>query len=93
MNQLNEYDTFKDIRKNAPISSDYKKIRVHLIFAVKHDDRHKALLIADGHLSDIPIDSMYSRFVSLRGLRLHIFLAELNNLELWSTEDIGNAYL
>ena len=28
----------------------------------------------------------------MRGLRLLIFLAELNNLELWST-DIGNAYL
>ena len=28
----------------------------------------------------------------MRGLRLLIFLAELNNFELWST-DIGNAYL
>ena len=92
MNQLDEYDTFKDIGKNAPISSDYKKIRVHFIFAVKHDGRHKAQLVANGHLTDIPIDRFYSRVVSLRGLRLLIFLAELNNLELWST-NIGNAYL
>ena len=92
MDQLDEYDTFKDIGKNAPVSSDYKKIRVHLVFAVKHDGRHKARLVADGHLTNVPIDSVYSGVVSLRGLRLLIFLAELNNLELWST-DIGNAYL
>ena len=75
MKQLDEYDTFKDIGKNAPISSDYKKIRVHLVFAVKHDGRHKARLVADGHLTDVPIDSVYSGVVSLRGLRLIIFLA------------------
>jgi hypothetical protein len=30
--------------------------------------------------------------VSLRGCRLVLFLAELNDLQLWTT-DIGNAYL
>jgi len=30
--------------------------------------------------------------VSLRGLRLLVFLAELNDLDIWAT-DIGNAYL
>ena len=35
---------------------------------------------------------MYSGVVSLRHLRLVIFLEELNNLELWGA-DIGNAYL
>ena len=92
MQQLDEYDTFKDIGKNAPISSDYKKIRVHLVFAVKHDGRHKARLVADGHLTDVPINSVYSGVVSLRGLGLIIFLAQLNDLELWST-NIGNADL
>ena len=42
--------------------------------------------------TDVPIDSVDSGVVSLRGLRLIIFLAQLNDLELWST-DIGNAYL
>ena len=60
--------------------------------SVKHDGRYKARLVADGHLTDVPIDSVYSGVVSLRGLRLLIFLAELNNLKLWST-DIDNAYL
>ena len=48
--------------------------------------------MADGHLTNIPIESVYSGVVSLRGFRLSLFLGELNGLEVWST-DIGNAYL
>ena len=65
---------------------------MHLVFDVKHDGRHKARLVADGHLTDVPVDSVYSGVVSLRCLRLMLFLGELNLLETWST-DIGNAYL
>ena len=92
--QLREYDTFKDLGHSSTtrIPNGYKKIRVHLVYAVKHDGRHKARLVADGHLTDAPLDSVYSGVVSLRGIRLVAFLAELNKLELWST-DIGNAYL
>jgi hypothetical protein len=92
LTQLDEYKTFKDMGKHVVMPSDYKKIRVHFVFAVKHDGRHKARLVADGHLTDVPVDSVYSGVVSLRGLRMVIFLAELNQLELWGT-DIGNAYL
>ena len=70
----------------------YQKIRVHLIFAVMYDGRYKARLVADGHLTPEPVESIYSGLVSLRNLKLVIFLAKLNNLELWGA-DIGNAYL
>jgi uncharacterized membrane protein YecN with MAPEG domain len=72
----------------------YKKIRVHLIFTVKQDGRHKSRLVADGHLStDVPVESVYSGVVSLHGLRLVlVFLSELNGLDTWAT-DICNAYL
>ena len=49
-------------------------------------------MVADGHLTDIPVDNVYSGVVSLRGLRIMLFLAELNQLETWAT-DIGNTYL
>ena len=75
---------------NAP--PGYQKIRVHLIFAAKCDGRHKARLVADGHLTPEPVESIYSGVVSLRNLKLVIFLGKLNNLELWGA-DIGNAYL
>ena len=39
---------------NAPLG--YQKIRVHLILAVKYDGRHKARLVADGHLTPEPVE-------------------------------------
>ena len=49
-------------------------------------------MVADGHLTDVPLESVYSGVVSLRGLRIVLFLAELNGLDTCAT-DIGNAYL
>ena len=63
-----------------------------MVYCVKHDGRHKSRLVAGGHLTETPIDSVYSSVVPLRGIRLITFIAELNDLEVWCT-DIGNAYL
>ena len=38
------------------------------------------------------METVYSGVVSIRNLRLAMFLAELNDLELWGA-DVGNAYL
>jgi hypothetical protein len=94
MSQLVEYDTFRDLghKDTAPPPTGYKKIRTHLVYDCKHDGRHKARMVADGHLTDIPLESVYSGVVSLRGLRIVTFLSELNGLDLWAT-DISNAYL
>ena len=70
----------------------YHRIKVHLVFAVKFGGRHKARLVADGHLTPEPAENIYSGVVSLRNLRLVIFLGKLINLDLWGA-DIGNAYL
>ena len=75
---------------NIPEGS--RKIKVHTIFDVKHDGRHKARVVTSGNLTDTPLESVYSGVVSLRGLRTCIFLGELNNMTPWAT-DIGNAYL
>ena len=92
LKQQDDYDTFDDKGPNWKPDPGYKKITVHLVFAVKHDGRHKARLVAGGHLTDTPVDSVYSSVVSLRGIRMLTFLAEHNDMELWAT-DIGNAYL
>jgi len=89
---IDEFSTFEDIGFGGNPGPDYKKIQVHMVYAVKHDGRHKARPVAGGHLTETPIDSVYSSVVSLRGIRLLTFVAELNDLEVWAT-DIGNAYL
>jgi len=70
----------------------YWKIRVHLVFDIKHDGQHKSWLVADGHLTEVLLDSIYSGVISLQGLHLLVFLAVLNDFDVWAT-DIGNAYL
>ena len=58
-----------------------KRIRVHFVCDCKHDGRLKARLVANGHLTDAPLESVYSGVVSLCGFCMVMFLAELNNLE------------
>ena len=92
MEHMAGYKVFKDIGKGSVIPDGYKNTRVHLVFDVKHDGRQHARIVADGHLTDIPVDSVYSGVVSLRGFRLIVFLAELNSMQIWST-DISSTYL
>jgi len=92
MQQLLDYKTFIDNGKGTTAPTGYKRIRCHMIYDVKHDGRHKARLVAGGHLTDPNTESVYSGVVSLRGIRLVVFLAELNSLKLWGA-DVGNAYL
>jgi hypothetical protein len=91
MDSIKSYSVFC-INHGSKSPTGYRKIRVHFVFAVKHDGRHKARLVADGHLTEAPLESVYSGVVSLQGIRILVFLAKLNKLELWAT-DVGNAYL
>ena len=91
LKHIDEYQTFLDMGRNGKLPIGYTKIKVHFVYAVKYDGRHKARLVAGGHLTETPVDSIYSGVVSLKGIRIITFLAELNGLEIWTT-DIGNAY-
>ena len=100
MESMREYKVFKKwdraiLDKHTTVMNSpkgYHRIKVHLLFALEFDGRHKARLVADGHLTPEPIENIHSGVVSLRNLRLVIFLAKLNHLDLWGA-DIGNAYL
>ena len=98
LTQIHEYKVFKDTGKaqfqnGKVVTPDgFQKIRVHFVYAVKHDGRFKARLVADGHLTKEPVESIYSGVVSLKSLRMVVFLSQLNDLEIWGA-DVGNAYL
>ena len=65
--QLHEYSAFHDKGKFhiSKIPQGYKQIKVHTVFNVEYDGHHKACCVADGHLTDTPVDSIYSGVVSL----------------------------
>ena len=86
--QIKDYQVFKDSGKavydkkhitNVP--KGHQKIRVHFVFDVKHCGKFNARLLADGHFTKEPMETVYSG----------MFLAEPNNLELWGA-DAGHAY-
>ena len=90
LTQIHEYKVFKDTGKSqshdgkAVTADGFQKIRVHFVYAVKHAGKFKARPVADGHLTKEPV-------VSLRSLRMVVFLPQLNNLEIWGA-DVNNAY-
>jgi len=82
---------YKDKKlSNAP--KDYQRITSRFCYDCKHDGRHRGRFVAGGHLTDIPTESVYSGVVAMEDVRLVVFLAELNQLELWGA-DISSAYL
>ena len=70
-----KFDGHKKVINSPP---GYQNIRVHLIFAVKYDGRHKARLVADGHMPPDFVESIYSGLVSLRNLRLVMLILKLS---------------
>jgi Reverse transcriptase (RNA-dependent DNA polymerase) len=84
--------TLFDNRKGGVAPTGYKRIQYQMIYDAKHDGHLKARLAAGGHLTDPNTESVYPGVVSLRGINLVIFLAKLNQLEIWAA-DVGNAYL
>lgn len=94
MTQLMDYNLFKDasIYKKVTPPDKYKKITGFLVFDVKHNVHFKACYITGGHLTEIPVNSIYFGVILLRGLNIVSFLSELNDLSLWAT-DMKNTYL
>jgi hypothetical protein len=91
LTQIDDYQSFVDKgHKFRP--EGYTKITIHFVYAVKHDGRHKAQSVAGGHTTETPINSVHSTIISLCGIRLLNFLAELNQQEIWAT-NIVNDYL
>ena len=78
ISQLDEHDTCinHDIGKIAP--QRCKRLRTYLIYDIQYDGKHKARCVVDGHLAEKPVDSVYLGVILIPGLRLMLFLAELN---------------
>ena len=65
LGQINDYDALRDMRKGWNAPRGYRKIKVHLVYDAKVTLDRKARLVADGHLTETPLDGVYSSVVSL----------------------------
>ena len=85
------FGTFRIPEKGEDLS-EYQQIPYHIVFAVKHDGRRKARLVAGGHKTGSPTEDLYSGVVGIGNVRLLFLLAAVNGLEVRAA-DISNAYL
>ena len=68
LDQLDEYETFRNLGCGTRAPDDHKMICLHLVFDCKHDFQRKARMVAGGHLNGTPTHTTYSSDVSLRSL-------------------------
>ena len=92
INKMKEYQVFQVLPRGAAPPEGYSRIPLHFVYDVKHDGRHRARMVAGGHVAPEPEDSISSTVCSLSAVCTVLFLAELNDLKLTSI-DIGNVYL
>ena len=92
MDQIKDYQTFRDVGKQSAPPNGYQCIRVHLVFDLTYDLRRKARLVAGGHVTAPLEEDTYYGVVSLRSIRMCLLVAKLNKLNIVAA-DIGNAYL
>ena len=81
-----------EFRDNDAVPIGYKKIDCHIIFDIKTDLTRKARLVAGGHQTDVPKESVYSSVVSRDSVRIAFLIAALNGLDILAG-DVQNAYL
>jgi hypothetical protein len=71
----------------------YKHITCHMIFDVKMIGLiRKARFVAGGHLTDPPVESVYSSVVMRESIRIMFLIATLNDLDILNA-DVQNAYI
>jgi hypothetical protein len=80
---------FHDDNKPSP---GYKFIEYHMIFDIESDLTRKARLVAGGHMTEKPTESIYSSVVLRDSNQIAFTIATLNGLEVLAG-DVQNAYL
>ena len=90
--EIDDVGVFCSLSHGMKVPLNYKLIKEYMVYAVKHDERHKARLVANGNLMGPITKASYFGVASLQSIRLIAFIGELNRLELWAA-DTFNAYL
>ena len=81
LNKLKEYDVFQAMAEGVGALDGYSRIPLHWVFDVKHNFRHRARIVARGHVAPIPEESPSFSVVTLKGVRILLFLSQLYKLD------------
>jgi hypothetical protein len=92
LEQINDFQTFRRLKKGEHLSAAYQRIPYFIVFANKFDGRRKARLVANGSRCEMDSAESYSGVVGMETVRLGFLLAEMNRLKICAA-DIGSAYL
>ena len=93
MSALEDMDCFEFMEKGYDPGEGWQRTRLHMIFDVKADTlRHKARLVAGGHLVDALDHEVYSSTVKGISVKLLHVIAHSQKLEALCG-DIGNAFV
>ena len=92
LDQPDEHDTLIDRGVKIAGPSGFKRINCRFVFDRKQDLRHKARLVAGGHMPAPPKESACSGIVSSRSTRIVASLVELSGIEMQAA-DVVNAHL
>ena len=92
MSQLEEFQVFRVLAEDEPISDGYKQIPYHIVFDVKLYLRCKTRLVVDGNWTDVIREDIYLGVVGMDTVRLGFTLGDLNDLKC-CTGDVSNAFL
>ena len=52
-------------REDGRPPAGYKPLKILTVYDVTHDGRHRARMVAAGHLTEVPVESVYSGVISL----------------------------
>jgi Reverse transcriptase (RNA-dependent DNA polymerase) len=84
---------FKILHGEDAVLPGYQYMERHMVFEIKIKGfRHKARLVAGGHMTETPAVMTYVTMVSRDMVRIALTIAALNDLEA-KTSNIKNAYL
>ena len=86
------YKTFQDLGPGGLPGMEYKKLKIRFVFDVTVDRKREGRLVACVDMTREPDEAVYSSVANLHSLRIVIFLAELNGLNIMQG-DMGNACL
>jgi hypothetical protein len=65
-------------RDDDKVPNGYKKIDCQMVFDIKVDLTRKARLVAGGHQTEVPKESVYLSIVSRDSVRIALTIASLN---------------